>query len=95
MTLSEAVMTALIMAAASVICQLLINSSNRRKREIEEAVKDAQLQAKLAGIETRLDEHNNYASKISSIGESLHSITTDIALIKNDLNHLAKKGEAK
>ena len=91
--MSDAVITALIMAAASVICQLMINSSNRKKREIEDAVKDAQLQAKLAGIESRLDDHNHYASKLEDIGVSLSKMTTAVAVIESEIKHLSK-GEA-
>ena len=92
-TLSEAVLTALIMAGASIVCQLLINSSNRRKREIEDAVKDAQLQSKLSAIETRLDEHNNYASKLSGVADSLSKLTTAVAVIESELKHLTKQGD--
>ena len=36
---------------------------------------------RLQGVEKRLDEHNNYASKIGSI-------QTDIAVIKNEIKNL-------
>lgn len=91
--MTDAVLTALIMAAASVVCQILINSNNRKKREIEDAVKDAQLQAKLKSIESKLDEHNGYASRFGEIGESLAKITTVIAVIENEIKHLTSKGE--
>ena len=84
--MSETVITALIMAGASVLCQLIINSSNRKRRGIEEAVKEAKLEARLASIETKLDVHNGYAEKLGSI-------MTDIAVIKNDIKTLYKKGE--
>lgn len=93
MAMSDAVITALIMSAASVITQLLINANNRKKREIEDAVKDAQLQAKLAGIESRLDEHNNYGAKLTDINASLYKMTTAIAVIESEIKHLSK-GEA-
>ena len=88
--MNDTVLTALIMAAASVVCQLLINVSNRRKREIDEAVKDEQFKAKLSEIDRKLDEHNGYASKFSNLGEAIHRITTDIELIKKDISYLAK-----
>ena len=93
--MSDAVITALIMAIASIVCQVLINRSNRRKRveedaekekarAVEEAVKDAKLENRLSDIEEKLDRHSEYAEKLSRIG-------TDIAVIKNDIKTLYKQ----
>lgn len=92
--MSDSVLTALIMAAASVICQVLINRSNRRKRveedaekekarAVAEAIKEAKLESRLRNIEDKLDSHNGYAEKLGQIG-------TDIAVIKNDIKTLYK-----
>jgi len=92
----SAVVTACIMAVASIVCQVLINRSNRRKRVAEDAEKekekavtdarkDEHLQNRLNSIESKLDEHNGYAKIFSSI-------QTDIAVIKNDIKTLYKKG---
>lgn len=89
--MNDTIITALIMALASVVCQLLINKDNRKKREIEDAVKDAQLQAKLKEIDRKLDEHNGYASRFGAIEEVLNAIKLDIALIKNNLDHLKEE----
>lgn len=91
----SAVLTTLIMAIASVICQILINHSNRKKRVAEdaerekekaviEARKDENLQNRLNSIESKLDEHNGYAKLFAQI-------KTDIAVIKNDIKTLYKK----
>ena len=82
--MSDAVITALIMALASVVCQLLINRSNRKQRKTDEAVKDARLEDRLCGIEKKLDTHNGYAEKLGAI-------LTDIAVIKNDIKTLYKQ----
>jgi hypothetical protein len=90
----SAIVTALIMAIASVICQVLINASNRKKRVAEDAEKEKEkavidarkeenLQNRLNGIEEKLDEHNGYAKLLSTI-------QTDIAVIKNDIKTLYK-----
>lgn len=82
----EGVVTALIVAASSIICQILINIGNRKKqtkdeaekekkRAVEQAVKDEHLENRLAEIEEKLDQHNGYAEKITTIA-------TDIAVIK-------------
>lgn len=68
--MSEAIIIAVIAALGSVLGQWLIS----REREIR-------LDERLKGVEKRLDEHNNYASKIGGI-------QTDIAVIKNDIKNL-------
>lgn len=102
--MSEAIITALIAAASavivagcSIICQILINKGNQKKRSaeelekekqraIDEAVKDAKLEARLSSIEHKLDVHNGYAEKLTKI-------STDIAVIKNDIKTLYKQGD--
>lgn len=81
--MSDTVLAALIGAAASIIVNLISNASRRKKRAIDEAVKEERLQNRLASIEGKLDEHNGYAKLFSQI-------TTDIAVIKNDIKNLYK-----
>ena len=90
----SAVIVAVIMAVSSLVCQVLINKSNRAKRVQEDAAKekekavvearkDEQLQNRLGRIEEKLDEHNGYA-------KIFQGISTDIAVIKNDIKTLYK-----
>ena len=92
--MSETIITALIVAATSIICQVLVNRANRRKRAGEEeekdkkravdaALKDQAFQTRLARIEEKLDIHNGYASL-------LNEVQTDIAVIKNDIQNMKK-----
>jgi uncharacterized protein HemX len=94
--MSDAVLTALIMTAGSVLCQILINRSNRKKRvsededkekarAVEEAVKAERLENRLVSIEGKLDTHNGYAEK-------LNNIERDMAVIKTDIKNLYKRG---
>lgn len=94
--MSEAVLSALIVTAGSVLCQILINRSNRRKRvaedaekekarAVEEAVKAERLENRLRSIEGKLDTHNGYAEKLGNIER-------DMAVIKNDVKTLYKHG---
>lgn len=84
--MSESVIVAIIAGACAVLGQWLITRQQTAKRRIDEAVRDAKLDDRLAGVERRLDEHNNYASKFSEI-------QTDIAVIKNDIKTLYKERE--
>lgn len=84
--MSETVLVAIITGVFAVFGQWLITRQQTAKRRIDEAVRDAKLDDRLAGVERRLDEHNNYASKFSEI-------QTDIAVIKNDIKTLYKGRE--
>ena len=82
--MSDIVVVAIITGICSVIGQWLISRNANEKRKVDDAVRDARLDDRLAGVEKRLDEHNNYASKFSEI-------QTDIAVIKNDIETLYKE----
>ena len=79
--MSDVVLAALIGAVASIIVNLIQQNNQRKKRAIEEAVKDERLENRLSNIEHKLDVHNGY-------GDKLQSIATDIAVIKNDIKTL-------
>jgi hypothetical protein len=82
--LSEGVLIALITGLCAVIGQWLISRNQNEKRKVDDAVQDARLDDRLSGVEKRLDEHNNYAARFSEI-------STDIAVIKNDIKNLYKE----
>ena len=84
--MSEAVIIALITGICAVVGQLIITRQQTAKRRIDEAVRDAKLDDRLARIEERLDSHNSYAEKFVAFG-------TDIAVIKNDIKTLYKGRE--
>lgn len=81
--MSDTVLAALIGAIASIVVNLISNASRRKKRVIDEAVKEERLQNRLASIEGKLDEHNGYAKLFSQI-------TTDIAVIKTKIEAMQK-----
>lgn len=76
--MNPTVLAALIGAAASIIVNLISVWQQNKKRAIDDAVKEAKLEARLRSIENKLDTHNGYAEKIGSI-------QTDIAFIKGKL----------
>ncbi len=82
--MSDVVIVALITGICSVIGQWLISRNQNEKRKIEDAVRDARLEDRLKSVEKKLDEHNGYAEKFTSI-------STDIAVIKNDIKTLYKR----
>lgn len=85
--MSDVVIAALIGAVASIIVNLISAGARRKQRAVEEAIRDERLENRLKNIETKLDIHNGYAEKMGTI-------STDIAVIKNDIKNLYKqKGE--
>ena len=82
--MSDGVLVALITGLCAVVGQWLISRSQNEKRKVDDAVRDARLDDRLAGVERRLDLHNGYAERFSEI-------QTDIAVIKNDIKTLYKE----
>ena len=82
--MSEGVLIAIITGICAVIGQWLISRNQNAKRKVDDAVRDARLDDRLAGVEKRLDEHNHYAARFAEI-------STDIAVIKNDIKTLYKE----
>lgn len=80
-TLSDVIIVAIITGICSVAGQWLISRKQSQDRAVAEAERETRLDMRLQGVEKRLDEHNNYASKIGSI-------QTDIAVIKNEIKNL-------
>ena len=81
----DVVWAALIGAAASIVVNLLNNLRESKKRAVEEAKSETRLEDRLQSIESKLDVHNGYAEKLGGI-------QTDIAVIKNDIKNLYKRG---
>ena len=76
-----AIIVAIIAGLCSVAGQWLISHQQSEKRKVEDAVRDARQEDRLATIENQLRIHNSYAERFSEI-------QTDIAVIKNDIKNL-------
>ena len=82
--MDNTIIVALITGVCAVIGQWIISRQDRKKKTMNDAVRDARLDDRLKEVERRLDEHNNYASKFGDIA-------VDIAVIKNDIKTLYKE----
>lgn len=102
--MSDAVVTAIIMAVSSIVCQLLINRNNQKKqakddeakekkRAVEDALKEERLNTRLTSIEKNLEENNKKLDTHNGYAEKLGSIQTDIEVIKTNIEFL--KGDKK
>ena len=83
--MSDAIIVALITGLCAVVGNWLISRQQTEKRRVEDAVRDARQEDRLAAIERKLDIHNGYAEKFSEIGK-------DIAVIKTEIKTLYEKG---
>lgn len=78
---SDVVIAALIGAIASIIVNLISASGQRKKRAVEEAVKEEHLENRLVSIENKLDVHNGYAEKLGSIERNIAIIMTKVEMM--------------
>lgn len=81
--MSDAVIVALITACATIVGQFLVTKAQHDKDKTDLAVT-------LKGIEDRLDEHNNYASKIGGLADDVQKLTLSMAEMKKDIEYLRK-----
>lgn len=81
--MSEAIIVALITASASIICQFVIAKAQHEKDKTDLAVT-------LKGIEDRLDEHNNYASKLGGLADDVEKLTISVTKMEKDIEYLRK-----
>ena len=97
--MNSTIAVALITAASSIICQILINRNNRKKQKTEdskkekeravaEALKEERLSARLNSIEKNLEENNHKLDIHNGYAEKLGSMGKDIAYIKGRMESI-------
>lgn len=79
--MSDTIIVALIGAVATILGQYLIS---KKQREVD----NTNLAVTLKGISDRLDEHNNYASRIGGLANDIAAIKDDMAEYKADMREL-------
>lgn len=82
--MTESIIVALITALGAVLGQLIITSASKKRSAVEEAKREQRLNDRLETIEHKLDEHNGYAEKFSTV-------TTDIAVIKTEIRSIKEQ----
>lgn len=91
--MNPTVLSALIGAVSAIIVHLIGALQQKKKRAIEEAIKEERLENRLKSIEQKLDTHNGYAEKLGSIQADIADVKTNIAVMQNDIKNLYKMGE--
>ena len=82
--MNSEIVVALITGLCAVLGQWLISRRQSVERIAEDARRDQKINDELESIKRRLDAHNNYAAHFAEI-------STDIAVIKNDIKTLYRK----
>ena len=76
--MSDAIIVAIIAAAASILGQWMISRRQAKDRETAEAIRDARIEDRMAAVEKKLDIHNGYAEKLAEIQKDIAVIKTQI-----------------
>lgn len=80
--MTDAVVVALITAAASVLCNVLVMRKTSQDADIKRAVFEQAVNDRLSTIERKLDTHNGYAEKIGDIQTSMAVMANEIQNLK-------------
>jgi len=83
--MSDAVLVALITGLCAVLSNWLITRSSREKDSAARAKKEQETQDRLASIENKLDVHNGYAEKLTTL-------QADVRVIRTEIEHLKEAG---
>lgn len=78
----ESIIVAIITGFCAVVGQWLIARENKRKTDIERAVRDAHTDEILSRLEAKVDEHNGYAKRFEEVSVSLAELRTEIKNMK-------------
>ena len=80
--MSDAIIVALITAAASVICNVLVMRQTTKDADVKRAVFEQAVNDRLAALELKIDKHNSYGDKIGDIQTSMAVLATEIKSMK-------------
>lgn len=80
--MTEGIIIAIVAGCFSTLGTIIVQANTKRKRDIENAVRDAKLDMQLDDIIKRLDIHNGYAEKFGDIEKSVVEICTEIKQLK-------------
>lgn len=87
------IVVALITGACAVIGQWMISQRNRQNDIAERARREAEEDARLRAIESRLDSHNAYAMKFEEVSRNMNELTVAIVAIQKDVEYLKERAE--
>ena len=76
------ILAALITGVCAVAGQYLISRKNRHDADVKRQIIEAKREDWERRVEAKLDEHNNYATKLGDISIQLATITTEIKNLK-------------
>ena len=78
--MDESIIVALITGACAVAGQYLIARENKRKSDVERAVRDARTDETLGRLEAKVDEHNGYAKRFEEVAVAIAELRTELKM---------------
>lgn len=76
----ESIIVAIITGVCAVAGQYLIARENKRKADVERAVRDAHTEEILQRLEAKVDEHNGYAKRFEEVSVALAELRTELKM---------------
>lgn len=76
----ESIIVAIITGVCAVIGQWLIAKENKRKSDVERAVRDAHTEEILQRLEAKVDEHNGYAKRFEEVSVAIAELRTELKM---------------
>lgn len=80
--MSDVIVVAIITSTVTLTVNLLSNNFERKKAAIQQARREQKLDDQIATMNRKLDEHNKYSDKISSIEKAIVRIDTKLESLK-------------
>lgn len=82
------IVVALIVAAGSVVCQILINYSNRRKQESENEKTKSLISYRIEQLENKVNKHNNLIERTYKIEQTEAIMAEEIKAVNHRVDEL-------
>lgn len=96
--MNEAVIVAIITAAAAIIGEVIISKRTEKDRDVKQAIYHSEVKHDIADLKKEnqeikkdLKEHNGYAQKFVEMHDDIRDIRQDCALIKQDNQHIKER----
>ena len=89
--MASAIIVALITASASVICQIIISTSNRKSTQQTQYDSQKLLEYKIDKLSERVDKHNNLIERTYKLEEDSRLLDEKIKVANHRIDDLERK----
>lgn len=89
--MSTEIITSLIIASSSIICQLLINASNRKKLKADNENTKSLIVYRIDKLEQKQDKYNHLQERVFNLEKNSAVINEEIKVVNHRLTDLENK----